>query len=69
MTDLYASIADARAEVIGAARYLVESAQDGDAALGMSVLAIKLERLDGLRAIAKEYEAGLDAIATRPEGS
>ena len=69
MTDIYASIADARAEVIGAARYLVESAQDGDAALGMSILAIKLERLDGLRAIEAEYRAGLDEIATRLEGS
>lgn len=65
MTSIYKDIATARAEVIGAARMVVEDAQRGDASFAMSVLAIKLEKLDGLREIRADYEAKLAEIEGR----
>jgi hypothetical protein len=65
MTTIYKSISHARGEVIGAARVVVEAAQDGNeetVSYAMSVLAIAFEKLDGLRAIARDYEAEIDAV-------
>jgi hypothetical protein len=61
VTGINDAIDNARCEVIGCARYVVNVDADG---LGFAVrrLAIAFERLDGLRAIARDHAKKVDAV-------